>query len=681
MQWHMPIGYKVVDGKITICEEQRKIVEQIFTDYDSGVAAGRIAQNLKGRNICNAKGKVSWTHASIGRILENPSYLGTEYYPQLIGEELFERVQRRREKVRAELGRADHRPGRDERILFGGVIWCAECGAVCSHIQPNHKKERGGTAKWKCRNYVTGRAKNCRKKMKVAAYCRVSTELEEQDSSYEAQVEYYTSKISENENWKNAGIYADDGKSGTNTKKRADFNAMIQDALAGKIDMILTKSVSRFARNTVDSLVTIRKLKEKNVAVVFEKEGINTLEGTGEILITILSSLAQEESRNISENIRWGVVRKFEKGKVIVNCTKFMGYTKNEDGDLVIVPEEAEIVKLIFRLYLEGYSTGKIAKHLEEQGIKTATGQDKWHSTVIDKMLRNEKYMGDALLQKTYTVDFMTKKKVKNTGIVPQYYVEDDHEAIIPKELFYRVQEEMMRRASLCKAAVTRKKNQRSRYSSTYALTGMLICGKCGQEYRRVTWARNGKKKVVWRCSNRLTNGVKKCGESETLEENTLNRAVMEAIHRITSDDMEFMENFRQNIIHVIGNYSTAKESEEYEEKIKEKQEEMVALIAENAKTGSYTPEFDERYRTIAEEINALKEAQKTARNEKWMADSYEQRIQDIDHYLSTSTCQIQEFDNDLVRRLISTIKVESSEKLLIQFQSGIVMEQEIRYE
>lgn len=162
MQWHMPIGYKVVDGKITICEEQRKIVEQIFTDYDSGVAAGRIAQNLKGRNICNAKGKVSWTHASIGRILENPSYLGTEYYPQLIGEELFERVQCRREKVRAELGRADHRPGRDERILFGGVIWCAECGAVCSHIQPSHKKERGGTAKWKCKSYVTGRAKNCR---------------------------------------------------------------------------------------------------------------------------------------------------------------------------------------------------------------------------------------------------------------------------------------------------------------------------------------------------------------------------------------------------------------------------------------------------------------------------------------------------------------------------------------
>ena len=302
------------------------------------------------------------------------------------------------------------------------------------------------------------------KKLRVAAYCRVSTELEEQESSYEAQVEYYTRKIQETENWKLAGIYADDGKSATNTKKRDDFKAMIKDAEGGKIDMILTKSVSRFARNTVDSLLTIRKLKEKNVAVVFEKEGVNTLDGTGEILITILSSLAQEESRNISENTRWGVVRKFEKGKVIVNHNKFMGYTKNENGDLVIVPKEAEIVRLVFRLYLEGYSAGKIAKYLEEQKIKTATGLERWHDTVVLKMLRNEKYMGDALLQKTYTVDFMTKKKVMNKGIVPQYYVEDDHEAIIPKDLFYRVQEELARRASVNKSAVTREKKKNGKH-------------------------------------------------------------------------------------------------------------------------------------------------------------------------------------------------------------------------
>ena len=519
------------------------------------------------------------------------------------------------------------------------------------------------------------------KKLRVAAYCRVSTELEEQESSYEAQVEYYTRKIQETENWKLAGIYADDGKSATNTKKRDDFKAMIKDAESGKIDMILTKSVSRFARNTVDSLLTIRKLKEKNVAVVFEKEGVNTLDGTGEILITILSSLAQEESRNISENTRWGVVRKFEKGKVIVNHNKFMGYTKNENGDLVIVPKEAEIVRLVFRLYLEGYSTGKIAKYLEEQKIKTATGLEKWHDTVVLKMLRNEKYMGDALLQKTYTVDFMTKKKVMNKGIVPQYYVEDDHEAIIPKDLFYRVQEELARRASVNKSAVTRKKNMKSKYSSEYALTGILLCGECGQEYRRVTWARNGKKKIVWRCSNRLTNGTKYCKDSVTLEEGILNRTVMEAIHRITCNDGNFASALRQNVIRVIGSYGREQEPDEYDEKIKAKQEEMVSLIAENAAISSYTDEFDERYRRIAEEISTLKEEQLEARRKKKLAESYNRRVQDMDNFLKQQTYQMPEFDNDLVRRLIANIKVVSEDKLLIQFQSGIVMEQEIRYD
>lgn len=266
------------------------------------------------------------------------------------------------------------------------------------------------------------------KVLRVAAYCRVSTTLEQQEGSYEAQVSYYTEKIKSNPNWKCAGIYADDGKSATNTKKRDDFNAMIEDCLAGKIDMVITKSVSRFARNTVDSLQTIRKLKEKNIAVFFEKENINTLDGTGELLITILSSQAQEESRNLSENTKWGITRRFENGIISINYKKFMGYTKDEDGELVIVPEEAEIVKRIYRMYLEGSSILEITRALEADEIKTATGKDTWHPGVIEKMLVNEKYMGDALLQKTYTVDFLTKKRVKNNGIVPQYYIEDNHE-------------------------------------------------------------------------------------------------------------------------------------------------------------------------------------------------------------------------------------------------------------
>lgn len=249
------------------------------------------------------------------------------------------------------------------------------------------------------------------------------------------------------------------------------------------------------------------------------------------------------------------------------------------------------------------------------------------------------------------------------------------------KELFYRVQEELARRAAMNKASVTRKKNQKSKFSSEYALTGLLLCGDCGQEYRRVTWSRNGKKKIVWRCSNRLTNGTKNCKKSETLEERALNRAVMEAINRITRGDGVFVGAFRQNVIRVIGSYGGGQEPDEYDEKIKEKEEEMVALIAENARVGSYTDEFDERYRRIAEESTTLKEEQIEARWKKKLADSYEQRLKDMDSFLEKQTCQIPEFDNDLVRRLIASIKVVSAKKLIIQFQSGIVMEQEIRYE
>ena len=519
--------------------------------------------------------------------------------------------------------------------------------------------------------------------LRVAAYCRVSTELESQEGSYEAQVEYYTEKINQNPNWKMAGIYADDGKSATNTKKRDDFRAMVQDALDGKIDLIITKSVSRFARNTVDSLTTIRKLKEHNVAVVFEKEGVNTLDGTGEFLITILSSIAQEESRNISENTRWGVVRRFENGQVIVNHSKFMGYTKNEEGTLVIIPEEAEIVKMIYRLYLEGYSCGKIKKHLEELGIKTVTGKEKWQATVIDKMLRNEKYMGDALLQKTYTVDFMTKKKVINKGIVPQYYVEDDHEAIIPKELFYRVQEEIMRRASMCKAAVTRKKNRKSKYSSTYALTGMVLCGDCGREYRRVTWSKNGRKKVVWRCTNRLENGTKHCKNSPTIEETALNNAVMAAINQImgTTGENEFVDAFRQNVIHVMGSYAKNREPDRYDEKIKQLQDEMSALIDKNAGKGCSLEGFETEYKHIAEQIDTLRNEQFEAQQKRKLADRYEDRIKEMDAYIGKTTHKVTEFDNDLVRRLIKTVKIVSADKLMVQFQSGIYMEQTINYD
>ncbi|PKM67311.1 MAG: recombinase family protein [Firmicutes bacterium HGW-Firmicutes-2] len=523
------------------------------------------------------------------------------------------------------------------------------------------------------------------KKLKVAAYCRVSTLLEQQEGSYEAQVDYYTEKINSNPNWKCAGIFADDGKSATQTKKRDDFNALIDACLAGKVDLVLTKSVSRFARNTVDALQCIRKLKEKSIPVIFEKEGVNTMESGGELLITILSSQAQEESRNISENTRWGLTRRFENGIISVNHKKFLGYTKDEEGNLVIVSEEAVIVKRIFREYLEGSSISQIVKGLENDGIKTVTGLDHWHPGTIDKMLSNEKFCGDACMQKTYTIDFLTKKKVKNQGYAPQYYIEDNHEAIIPKELFHQVQVEKARRASLNKAAVTRKANkakkEKSKYSSKYILTELMICGECGHAYRRQTWSKYGQKTAVWRCEDRLKQGnASKCHHSPTLKEEQLHDAIMNAINKVVENNGEFIGTFRENVIRVIGNYSTKDVTTEYDEQIDKLQKQMLELIEDNAKQGAVSEEFDEAYRELAEQINELKQAKLQQVRAQKEAEKYAERVEALDKAIKTVKPDVREFDQELVKRLIYSIKVQKGLKIIIQFHSGIVMTEDVDY-
>lgn len=264
-------------------------------------------------------------------------------------------------------------------------------------------------------------------KLRVAAYCRVSTDSEEQASSYEVQIEHYTDFIKKNSEWAFAGIFADDGISGTNMKKREEFNRMIEECMAGNIDMVITKSISRFARNTLDCLQYIRKLKDKNIAVYFEKENINTLDSKGEIMLTIMASLAQQESQSLSQNVKLGIQYRYQQGIIQINTNRFLGYTKDENKHLIIVPEEAEIIKRIYREYLEGSSMDKIKIGLERDGILTSAGKKRWHTSTLRKILSNEKYMGDALLQKTYTVDFLTKKRVANNGVVPQYYVENSH--------------------------------------------------------------------------------------------------------------------------------------------------------------------------------------------------------------------------------------------------------------
>lgn len=293
------------------------------------------------------------------------------------------------------------------------------------------------------------------------------------------QVEHYTQFIQKNPEWELAGIFADDGISGCNTKKRDEFNRMIEECMAGRIDMIITKSISRFARNTLDCLKYIRELKEKNIPVFFEKENINTMDSKGEVLLTIMASLAQQESQSLSQNIKLGLQYRYQNGEVQVNHNRFLGYTKDEDGHLIIEPTEAEVVKRIYREYLEGSSLLQIGRGLEADGILTAAGKAKWRPETLRKILQNEKYIGDALLQKTYTVDFLNKKRVQNNGIAPQYYVENSHPPIIPRDFYMQVQEEMVRRANLYSG----EKRKKRVYSSKYALSSIVYCPKCGDIY------------------------------------------------------------------------------------------------------------------------------------------------------------------------------------------------------
>ena len=368
--------------------------------------------------------------------------------------------------------------------------------------------------------------------IKVAAYCRVSTDHEEQKTSYDTQVQHYEQYINENPNWIFSGIYADEGITGTNRYKRDHFNQMIEDCKSGKIEMIITKSISRFARNTVDTLQIIRELKNYRVGVFFEKENINTLDEASEVILTVLSSIAQDESRSISENVKWALKRKFERGEVMLNTKRFMGYTRDEDGNLQIVPEEAEVIQRIYHLYLQGNSLIGIKRELETDGVLSPDGLDKWSTSTISNIVQNEKYAGNAILQKSYTEDYLTKKRVPNRGEMPKYHVTDSHEAIIDMPTFMKVQEEVIRRKRLHGGSKVDKGKAKRRHSK-YIFTDLMTCGCCGHGYRRATWTNYYNKRIVYRCGNRMKKGACGCTNYISVDERKLRYLVETNISRI----------------------------------------------------------------------------------------------------------------------------------------------------
>lgn len=487
-------------------------------------------------------------------------------------------------------------------------------------------------------------------KLRVAAYCRVSTDSDEQATSYEAQVEHYTTFIKKNVEWEFAGIYADDGISGTNTKKRDDFNRMIDDCNAGMVDMIITKSISRFARNTLDCLRYIRDLKDKNIPVFFEKENINTMDSKGEVLLTIMASLAQQESQSLSQNVKLGYQFRYQNGVMTVNHNRFMGYTKDKDGNLVIEEREAEIVRRIYREYLEGKSLIQIARGLEADGVLTGAGKTKWRPETIRKMLSNEKYIGDALLQKTYTVDFLTKKRVKNDGIVPQYYVENSHEAIIPKDLFMQVQEEMVRRSNM-------KAGKKKRvYSSKYALSSIVFCSKCGDIYRRIAWNNRGKHSVVWRCCNRVEHGPSAC-DAETIPEEELQKVTVKAFNELYQHKENVFEILMANIKKAI--YESNDRLTPIDDQLQELQKEL--LKKANSK---------QKYDELVQEIYDLREEKQKVITDTAERNGLKTRISEMEEFIKEFEFRIKEYDEQLVRSYIKKITVYD-DRFLVEFKAG----------
>ena len=512
------------------------------------------------------------------------------------------------------------------------------------------------------------------RRLQVAAYCRVSTEEEEQQSSYEAQCSYYTDKIMNNPEWTMAGIFADEGITGTSTKKREDFNRMIRKCKQGKINLILTKSISRFARNTLDTINYTRMLRAMGIGIYFEKENINTLDMDSEMLITMLGAFAQAESESISRNVAWGKRKAIQDGKVYVNFKRLYGYYLKEDGTPGINPEQAEAVQFIFARYIAGDSSRIIARRLDEAGTSTPSGKPDWEAPTVKAILKNEKYCGDVLAQKTFKDNVIGGKIQKNTGQLPQVLVQNNHPAIISRELYYEVQEEMKRRTA-ARSPSTKASTGRSCYSSKYALSERLVCGECGTLYRRCTWNIRGKKKIVWRCVSRLDHGTKYCKKSPTMEETALQNAIMDAINSSMDSREQLVKGITDGIILML------KPKENAEVTLGEVKRRIQELTAEFDRLfnidGSET-KYQKRFSEITEELKELKKQQEEIAAQLRNNQGIQSRMQSLTSAAEQSEHHLTEWDEELIRQMIHMVEVISADRIRVVLTDGTVVMQDV---
>ncbi len=512
---------------------------------------------------------------------------------------------------------------------------------------------------------------------RVAAYCRVSTDSEEQLTSYTTQKKVYTEMIAARKDWAFAGLYADEGISGTRADKRPAFKKMINDCLAGKIDYVITKSVSRFARNTVDCLDHVRILKSKGIGIFFEEQNIDTLKIDSELYLVIYAGFAQSESESMSKNVTWSYRKRFEDGNAVFVYKKLLGYRKGEDGMPEIVPEEAALVVRIFNMYLAGETPRKISAIMQAEKIKVPGKKLTFSDAMIAGVLANEKYCGDSILQKTVTIDCISKTRRKNTGEAPMYYVQNSHPAIVSRETFHKAQEELLRRKTRTPQS-TKAVTASGKYSR-YALTDVLICGECGSRYKRVTWTNNGKKRIVWRCINRLDYGKQYCKKSLTVYEPALQSAIVRALNKFNDEDKStYMTLMKATIGEALGLNGCSDEVDLLQRKIDALNRKMLELINDSVQDGEDIESHEDEFKQISDTITLLKNRINAVQQPANSDGSPNDRLEQIQQVIEARKQNKFQYDDSIVRQMIECIKVYPDGKLEIIFGGGYIVEESL---
>ena len=513
--------------------------------------------------------------------------------------------------------------------------------------------------------------------LRVAAYCRVSTDSEEQLSSYENQLAYYTEKIMKEPGWTMAGVFADEGITGTSTCKRKEFLRMIRQCRQGKIDMILAKSVSRFARNTVDTLNFTRELRGLGIPVIFEEQNINSIYPESEFLITLHGAFAQAESESTSSRVRWGKRQAMKSGHVAMHYKQLLGYEKGPDGRPVIVPEQAETVRFIYDRYLAGDSIREIKAVLEGREIPTVSGKKEWMGSHIRSILTNEKYCGDVLLQKTFIQDCISKKVIPNTGQLPKYLIQNHHEGIVSRQTFDAVQLEMARRNA--KAGATRKSTPtgRGKYSGKYVLSNLLFCGECGTAYRRCVWTQHGMKRPVWRCVSRLDYGKKFCTHSPTLDEEPLQQAVLAAINASMADhdvlDQQLTAAMERELAPLLGESMSLADIDRALEELSGQFNRLLAEASANP-----SEDYTERFRTLSESTAQLKEKKARLEGACQEQGKLQNRLRAVSAAMEHMSAALIEWNEDVIHQLLEKVTVLSRERIRVTFRDGREIEQTV---